>query len=110
MIPKVSVLMVRAARSSAGLNPGKNFSTPNQKNTIPRLTLRSAIAFRAIHSVSCSSNRSTSTLRVSTCFSPAVRPSATCASRVRVTCLRMLWLVRGRGEYREHVFAPRNRS
>jgi len=34
----VSASMVLTARLWAGLRPGKNFSTPNQKNTIPNVT------------------------------------------------------------------------
>ena len=35
--PKLNTPTVRAARSDAGLMPGKNFRMPNQKNTPPRL-------------------------------------------------------------------------
>lgn len=43
MIPNVNTSIVRAAKLRAGLRPGKNFSTPNQKKTTPKLTRRSAI-------------------------------------------------------------------
>jgi hypothetical protein len=42
--PKVRISMVRVARSAAGLKPGKNFKTPNQKKTTPRLMRKSTIA------------------------------------------------------------------
>jgi hypothetical protein len=47
--PSVSNSIVRLARFSAGDKPGKNFRMPNQKKTIPRLTLRRVIPFRASH-------------------------------------------------------------
>jgi hypothetical protein len=37
--PKVRRLIVRVAKSWAELKSGKNFNTPNQKNTMPKLTL-----------------------------------------------------------------------
>ena len=41
-MPKLNAAIVRAARSSAGLSRGKNFSTPNQKKTMPTL-IRSTV-------------------------------------------------------------------
>jgi hypothetical protein len=62
--PKVSMSMVRVARSCAGLRPGKNFSAPNQKKTIPRLTRKSIMPKRAIQLVTLTSTRSNKVRRL----------------------------------------------
>lgn len=49
--PSVRTSMVLAARSCAGLRPGKNFSTPNQKKIIPRLTRNARTPWCAIQRV-----------------------------------------------------------
>lgn len=49
--------MVAVARASAGLWPGTNFSAPNQRNTIPRLSRKSVMPFFAIQSKLRASSR-----------------------------------------------------
>jgi hypothetical protein len=43
--------MVFVASSSAGLRPGKNFNTPNQRKTIPNATRSTKPPWRVIHRV-----------------------------------------------------------
>ena len=55
MRPKVSMLMVRVARSCAGLRPAKNLRAPNHKKTIPRLMRNKRMPCAAIQRVKCAS-------------------------------------------------------
>ena len=64
--PNVSRSMVRVASSAAGLQPGTNLMTPNQKNTTPSATRVIVIPWRAIHEVrrtSSGSSRAGSSIR-----------------------------------------------
>ena len=47
MSPPLSCSIVRVARSSAGLSPGKNFSAPNHRNTPPSPIRRTGTPPRA---------------------------------------------------------------
>jgi hypothetical protein len=55
--PNVSTSIVRVASASAGLQPGRNFKTPNQKKTMPRPVRITSGATRAIHWTSQRSSR-----------------------------------------------------
>ena len=55
MRPKVSMLMVRVARSCAGLRPAKNLRAPNHMKTIPRLMRNKRMPCAAIQRVRCAS-------------------------------------------------------